>query len=178
MPVSTIPHPSSSNASSQPQPVYFWRPQDANGYLGQWYRGAFTHEGDTYATAEMWMMVQKARLFGDEAIAKKMLATTNPREHKALGRSVRGFSEGVWDEHKLRIVTEGNYYKFTKSRDAQRLQGLLLATGERELVEASPLDRVWGVGFGERDAGVNRERWGQNLLGRALEEVRERMRRE
>lgn len=44
------------------------------------------------------MMVQKARLFNDEGVAKQMLATEDPRRHKALGRKVKGFLEGVWDE--------------------------------------------------------------------------------
>jgi ribA/ribD-fused uncharacterized protein len=77
--------------------VYFWKPADGNGYLGQWYPSPFTHEGDTYATAEMWMMVSKARLFGDEGIAKSMLRTSDPKVHKALGRKVQGFDGGKWD---------------------------------------------------------------------------------
>jgi ribA/ribD-fused uncharacterized protein len=64
------------------------------------------------------------------------------------------------------------------SDDADMLRGLLLATGERELVEASPSDRIWGVGYVEKDAGRNRVKWGQNLLGKALMEVRGRIREE
>ncbi|CAO2648009.1 Nn.00g089310.m01.CDS01 [Neocucurbitaria sp. VM-36] len=160
------------------QPVYFWRPNQGNGYLGQWFWSAFTVNGETYATAEMWMMVQKARLFGDEVVAAKMLATTNPKEHKALGRKVKNFDGGKWDEHKLQIVIDGNYHKFTVSDDAKNLRSMLLATGERELVEASPMDRIWGVGFTEKDAGKNRVRWGENLLGEALMSVRGRLREE
>ena len=203
--------PSSSTPASQQQaqvntdtkstPVYFWKPDQGNGYLGQWYWSPFTHEDDTYKTAEMWMMVQKARLFGDEAVATKMLATTDPKRHKALGREVKGFQEEVWnartlilpfasilcssrfpstgsdsDAGKMGIVTEGNMHKFTVSEDAENLRNMLLATGSRELVEASPLDRIWGVGFAERNAGSNRHRWGQNLLGKALMDVREKLR--
>jgi len=51
---------------AEDEPVYFWKPHEENGYLGQWYDSPWTHEGDTYETAEMWMMVGKARLFGDE----------------------------------------------------------------------------------------------------------------
>jgi ribA/ribD-fused uncharacterized protein len=83
----------------------------------------------------------------------------------------------VWTD-KLEIVTQGNYHKFTSSRDAADLRAWLLETGDRELVEASPNDRIWGVGFDEKDAVKNRGRWGQNLLGRALGEVRRRMREE
>jgi hypothetical protein len=79
---------------------------------------------------------------------------------------------------KLRIVTEATYHKFTISADAARLRTMLLATGERELVEASPFDRVWGIGFREADAEWNREVWGENLLGRALMDVRARLREE
>jgi ribA/ribD-fused uncharacterized protein len=79
---------------------------------------------------------------------------------------------------KLDIVTQGNYHKFTISQDAQELKKMLLATGDRELVEASPVDRIWGIGFKEEDAERNRKRWGQNLLGKALMEVRKRVREE
>lgn len=77
---------------------------------------------------------------------------------------------------KLEIVTQGSYHKFTISEDAENLRRMLLATGDRELVEASSHDRIWGVGFAERDAEKNRYRWGQNLLGKALMDVRTRLR--
>jgi predicted NAD-dependent protein-ADP-ribosyltransferase YbiA (DUF1768 family) len=71
-----------------------------------------------------------------------MAATTNPKEHKALGRQARGFDGKKWDEAKLRIVEEGNWFKFTESKVAEELKKQLLATGEREIVEVhlSPLD--------------------------------------
>jgi predicted NAD-dependent protein-ADP-ribosyltransferase YbiA (DUF1768 family) len=97
MPVPTIPHPSTSPTSAL-KPFYFWKPNTPGGFLSQWYPSPFTLNGETYATAEMWMMVQKARLFNDEAIATKMLATTDPKEHKDLGRQVEGFDAKVWDE--------------------------------------------------------------------------------
>ncbi|KAH7380798.1 hypothetical protein BKA66DRAFT_419836 [Pyrenochaeta sp. MPI-SDFR-AT-0127] len=178
MPVTTTKAASSEEQKEDSKPVYFWRPNDGNGYLGQWYWSEFTVDGETYATAEMWMMVQKARLFNDEAIAKKMLATTDPKTHKGLGRKVKNFDGKRWDDEKLRIVEEGNYHKFTISEDAANLRTMLMATGDRELVEASPLDKIWGVGFGENNAGANRHRWGQNLLGIAVMNVRARLREE
>jgi hypothetical protein len=89
--------PRSTNPTDPAGPVYFWKPAEGNGYLGQWYPSEFTHAGDTYATAEMWMMVQKARLFGDEEIAKQMLGTVDPKAHRALGRKVEGFDGEKWD---------------------------------------------------------------------------------
>jgi ribA/ribD-fused uncharacterized protein len=55
---------------------------------------------------------------------------------------------------------------------------MLMMTGDRELVEASPRDRIWGIGLAEKNAGYNRAKWGQNLLGKALMVVRERLREE
>jgi hypothetical protein len=55
---------------------------------------------------------------------------------------------------------------------------MLLVTGDRELAETSPVDRIWGVGFREEGAEENREKWGLNLLGKALTRARQRIREE
>ncbi|KAF1932854.1 DUF1768-domain-containing protein, partial [Didymella exigua CBS 183.55] len=148
------------------------------GFLGQWYPSPFTVDGNTYTTCEIWMMVQKAQLFGDEKVAKDMLKTSDPKVHKALGRKVKNFDNEVWDKNKFDIVMQGNVHKFTVSQDAANMMKWLLATDDMELVEASPMDRIWGIGFAARDADANRHRWGQNLLGKALMVVRTRSREE
>jgi ribA/ribD-fused uncharacterized protein len=126
-----------------------------------------------------YMMYQKAILFSDPAIAAKILKTTSPKEQKALGRQVANFKNDVWLENRERIVRDGNYYKFVNSLvEGEDLKAKLLETGERELVEASPLDRIWGVGYGETNAPKMREKWGLNLLGKALMHARERIRKE
>lgn len=139
--------------ASANDPVFFWHAEGENGHFGQWYYAPWEHAGIRYETAEMWMMVQKAKLFKDEVhfscstssrkysqhfmqdIASQMAATTDPKTHKALGRKVRSFDGKIWDQHKLRIVEEGNYWKFTVSEDAANLKQLLLDTGDREIVE-------------------------------------------
>ncbi|KAF9631567.1 hypothetical protein BFW01_g2429 [Lasiodiplodia theobromae] len=89
-------------------PIYFWREYDEPyGFLSQWYDCAFQHEGVTYRSAEMWMMMQKAKLFGDAAIANQMLAAPTPAEHKKLGRKVKNFNHDVWDERKWPHQEEG-----------------------------------------------------------------------
>ncbi|RPA78861.1 DUF1768-domain-containing protein [Ascobolus immersus RN42] len=160
-------------------PVYFWKTNPANpGYLSQWYPSPFTdptHPTATFANAEQYMMFSKAALFApDSPITKQILSTTDPRKLKSLGRKVHNFREVVWDEHKYAIVRRGNWLKFTQN---EQLKEWLLETGEREVVEASPLDRVWGIGFAEDRAGsVSRELWGENLLGKAVMEVRSAVR--
>jgi ribA/ribD-fused uncharacterized protein len=121
-------------------------------------------------------MHRKGMLFApDSPITAAILETTNPRDIKALGRQIPGFDDTVWKRERMNIVTRGTYLKFTQS---ENLKAQLLATGDKELVEASPRDRIWGVGFGAKQAPLKREKWGANLLGKALMEVRSRIREE
>ncbi|MET9294514.1 NADAR family protein [Streptomyces sp. NPDC003077] len=160
--------------------VYFWghRPR-RDGTLGpscfsQWWPSPFTVGGVRYATAEHWMMACKARLFQDAEAERKVLAAGHPKQAKDAGRTVRGFDEERWRAHRFAFVTEGSVHKF--GQDAA-LRDFLLGTGSRVLVEASPLDRIWGIGLAaddERAAAPSRWR-GENLLGFALMEARQRL---
>lgn len=143
--------------------------------LSQWWPSPFAVEGVTYATAEHWMMAGKARLFEDPEAERRVLAAEHPAEAKKAGRLVRGFDEAIWERERFAIVVEGSVRKFTA--DAA-LREFLLGTGERVLVEASPVDRVWGIGLAADDeAAADPERWrGPNLLGFALMEARGRIR--
>lgn len=114
------------------------------GPFTQWYRSAFVIDGVAYVTAEQWMMAEKARLFGDREALGKILATGDPRRQKALGRSVRGFIEARWAAMSDRVVFEGNRAKFVAQ---PALLALLLDTAGTTLVEASPRDRIWGIGW-------------------------------
>jgi len=125
------------------------------------------------------MMYQKALLFSDPSTGAKILATTSPKEQKALGRQVQNFDNDVWLKNRERIVGDGSYWKFVNSlKEGEDLKGMLMGTGDRELVEASPMDKIWGIGFGEKNAESQRARWGLNLLGKALMRARERIREE
>ncbi|MFJ6673589.1 NADAR family protein [Actinosynnema sp. NPDC091369] len=143
--------------------------------LSQWWEAPFTVDGRTFPTAEHFMMHGKALLFGDEGTAGRVLAARTPGEAKALGRQVRGFTEDVWVAERLDVVVRGNLAKFGAHHD---LREFLLGTGDRVLVEASPLDRVWGIGLAADDErAADPARWqGLNLLGEALMEVRARLR--
>ena len=148
--------------------VLFWQPPAV---FGQWTDSVFVVDGVTYRCAEQFMMAEKARLFGDEATRAQIIASTSPREHKALGRRVAGFDHAVWERTRLDIVVRGNLAKFGQN---PAMRAALLATGDKLLVEASPLDRIWGVGLRADDPRIHdRATWGgQNLLGEALMRAR------
>lgn len=141
------------------------------------------------------MMYQKALLFSDAAMASQILRAQHPRKVKGLGRKVANFSDKVWNAHREAIVRRGNLLKFTRPANPAdgmwrvslpgspagaagmvSIKELLLRTGTREIVEASPMDRVWGIGFGAAKAGSERGKWGLNLLGKALVAVRDELR--
>lgn len=181
------------NPNSRPtvgSPIFFFKDSEVPyDFLCQWYSCHFTDpiSGLSFSSAEQYMMWSKAQLAGDEASAEAILSTTSPRKQKQLGRDVANFDVQAWDRIKLTVVEQGNYLKFTQGDNLVSmrmgdegepvfLKSLLLDTEDRELVEASPFDRVWGIGFDAEQAVVTpREKWGQSLLGTAVMNVRERI---
>jgi ribA/ribD-fused uncharacterized protein len=167
-------------AGARPKWLMFWghRPERdgaiGRGALSQWWPAPFTVDGVRYATAEHWMMAGKARLFGDQESVPAILAARTPAEAKKLGRLVRGFDEERWQAACFELVAAGSTAKFGQD---PALRDYLLGTGGRVLVEASPLDRVWGIGLAADDErAAEPARWrGRNLLGFALMEARSRL---
>lgn len=151
--------------------VFFWNPPDP---LSQWTPSTFKVDDVRYVNAEQFMMAEKARLFDDQESLARILATTSPREHKSLGRAVRGFDQEKWAAHRETVVVRGNLAKFSQDQDLQRE---LCKSGERVLVEASPFDQIWGIGLAADDPRAqDPAKWrGQNLLGIALMRVREQL---
>ncbi|MDG1333820.1 MAG: NADAR family protein [Crocinitomicaceae bacterium] len=145
--------------------------------FSQWWEESFTVEGVEYRSAEHWMMVGKAELFVDNETKEKILKANTPGEAKKLGRSVKKFEASKWDKSKYEIVVEGNRHKFEQNPS---LMEFLINTGNRVLVEASPVDPIWGIGMAADNELANQPtRWkGENLLGFALMEVRDILKNE
>jgi hypothetical protein len=142
--------------------------------FSQWFRCQFIVDGQPFNCAEQFMMHGKAVLFGDAEVAAEILAADHPRTHKALGRKVKRFDGGVWERERMRIVKAGNRAKFTQNDE---LLQTLLATKGTTLVEASPYDRIWGIGLGANDPRAqDQKQWrGKNLLGIVLTELRDEL---
>lgn len=143
--------------------------------FSQWWEGhPFIIDGIVYPTAEHYMMAEKARLFHDQARLAEILATTSPAIAKKLGRQVSGFNDEVWLPQRWDIVVRANTAKFSQHAP---LRQFLLQTGDRILVEASPFDRIWGIGMAASHPDAeNPSKWkGLNLLGFALMEVRQQL---
>jgi len=168
------------NAKEKIKFLHFWGHQPSKdgsitqSCFSQWWYAPFVVAGVTYKTAEHWMMAEKAKLFKDQATLEKILKANTPAEAKKLGRSIISFAPSTWDQYKFEIVVTGNHHKFTQQED---LKAFLLNTQQRILVEASPVDNIWGNGLAaDHPSASNPLLWkGENLLGYALMEVRDKI---
>ena len=152
--------------------TFFW-----NGPFSQWYNSNFIMDNIQFNTAEQYMMYHKAMLFDDVDSAKKILATRDPKTQKALGRTVQNFNMSIWNDNCVQIVFRGNHAKFNQNK---HLYNILMKTGTTDLVEASPYDKIWGIGLNEDDAKkTNPDSWpGSNWLGIILTDLREHFKEE
>lgn len=148
--------------------TFFW-----SGPFSQWYPAKFRIAGKTYNCAEQYMMAMKALTFGDKETLEAIMKAASPKEQKALGRKVKGFNADKWNSLARDFVYEANYAKFSNPT----LKKLLLDTTGTELVEASPVDIIWGIGLAEDNPDAkDKSKWrGKNWLGQVLTRVRDDM---
>jgi len=157
--------------------VFFWKPGTApRDCLGQWQPSVFKECHMKYNCAEQYMMAKKAQVFEDKEMEESIMEATSPKTMKALGQKVRNFDDSTWNKLKYSIVLNGNYHKFAQNKE---MRDFLLSTGDKILVEASPFDKIWGIGLDESsEMATAPKNWrGLNLLGFALMEVRDDIRR-
>lgn len=162
---------SSIPEQSKKEYTFFWKTHSC---FSQWHKSPFTIDGLSYCMAEQFMMAEKARLFKDHETEKKIMASKNARVIKELGWEVKNFDEATWVAHRYLVVRKGNLAKFSQNAS---MRAELLNTGATIIVEASPSDKIWGIGLTEEKAATIPEQdWpGLNLLGIALMEVRKKL---
>lgn len=161
--------------------IPFWKVmvdgiKEKYGCFCQWYKAPINDGYHIYCCAEQYMMYQKAVIFDDMEVAEQILKEVNPSKIQKLGRLVKNYDQAVWNEKKYGVVYRATLLKFTQNKD---LQQILLDTNEHILCEASPYDRIWGIGMAADNNSVyNPSQWysdAQNLLGFALMEVRDKI---
>lgn len=147
--------------------TFFW-----SGPFSNWHPSPFEIDGVWYNCSEQYMMAEKARLFNDTETLSKIMSAPDPREQKQYGRQVKGFDQHTWEKVARGVVYKGCLAKFSQN---QVLKKILLETGDTTLVEASPYDKIWGIGLAKDDPRAkDRATWrGTNWLGKVLVRVRE-----
>ena len=141
------------------------------GICSQWTPSVFSIDGIKYNCAEQYMMAKKALLFKDIESLKKIMNSNSPKEQKLYGRQVRGFDPVKWESVCKKYVYEANLAKFTQNKS---MLNELLSYGDREIVEASPSDKIWGIGLGVDDPRIHdKSKWqGTNWLGEVITQLR------
>jgi hypothetical protein len=156
---------------AMPRPVLFWREFEEHGYLSNWGRSPFDLQGHHFNCAEQYLMWSKADVMGDVTSAQQILSTPDPKRQKALGRQVHPWDEGLWKQRREAVMLAATRAKFAQN---SHLRQRLLETHPRRLAEASPFDKVWGIGLApDNPLAQYPQNWkGENLLGQVLEQVR------
>lgn len=136
----------------------------------------FSLEGHDFFCVEQYFMWKKAVTFGDKEIAEKILRAETPREAKNLGRKVKGYDDEIWSKVRAEVMETGCYAKFSQ----EPFRTLIMSYEGKTFVEASPYDKIWGIGLKEDNPDADdEEKWlGQNLLGQVLGRVREKIKKE
>lgn len=147
--------------------IYFW-----GSIFSNWYISYFTSNKITFSSSEQYYMYQKALLFKDFKTADKILLTNDCRKQKQLGRQVKNFNNEEFDKVKFDIMFEACCFKFSQN---EYIGSQLINTGDKIIVEASPTDKIWGVGLHyDDDLILDEMNWkGENLLGKVLMDIRE-----
>jgi len=152
--------------------VFFW-----NGEFSNWHECRLPfikYKGITFFNSEQAFMWEKALFFGDMLAAQNIVKDPDPARCKRIGRMIDGFDAQKWSEVSYDIMVAVNYAKYDQS---SRLRRTLFETNDKIIVEASPYDTIWGIGLrAEDDDCLDPAKWkGQNLLGKALMEVRKQL---
>jgi ribA/ribD-fused uncharacterized protein len=154
--------------------VFFW-----GGRFSNWAPAKIVWVDDVWGEqqfncSEQMYMFFKAKTFKDEVSSGKILMETDPEFQKQLGREVKGFNQNVWDQYKEQMMFIACFEKFNQNDNYKKI---LLETGDKIIVEASPFDKIWGIGLGIGNPDIlDESKWnGQNLLGKVLMDVRTKL---
>lgn len=126
--------------------------------------------GNEDSTSEHIFVAQKAIMFKDFYTLGRIVSADTPRKAKKFGREVVGFDEKMWEAVREPAMMLALSIKFELCPEFRQA---LIDSGDKVLVEASPVDKIWGIGFREEDALANERNWGMNLLGKCLMKLRE-----
>lgn len=145
----------------------FW-----GGNASQWAKSKFIFNDVEYNCSEQFMMAGKAKVFNDPFTLGLIMSASNPKDQKRYGRQVKGFNLDIWMEHATDIVTIGNMMKFSQNEELFDW-ALDIKSQYMNMVEASPYDRIWGIGMGSKNPCAQDESlWeGKNLLGKSIDKA-------
>ena len=146
-----------------------------NSPLSNHFPSPFKINGESFGCLEQYMMVEKARTFGDQEAEVKIMHETSPIRQKQAGKNIKGFKRDIWEQAAEEKVLPGLLAKFQQN---QVCKELLLSTNNNSIIEANSNDSFFGAGISLRSPDL----WntsvhpGKNVMGKMLQQVRARLR--
>ena len=155
--------------------IYFYGLKNKFDYLSNFYKTNFTDDKIKYNCSEQYFMFQKCKTFDPEnsILLNSIITETSATSIKKYGRQVKNYNDTIWKEKRYNIMLEALRLKFSQN---EVIKQKLLATKPKILYEASKNDKIWGIGFYDKDAiQVDKTKYGENLLGKVLMEIRNKI---
>jgi len=121
-------------------------------------------QGQTWLTSEHYYQAQKFYGTPHHTLCDQIRQAPTPEAAAALGRNPDYEKQPDWDIIKSQIMYTAVRTKFLTH---PTIQAELLSTGDKRIVEDSPLDSYWGCGADGK---------GHNQLGKILMQVRQDIR--
>jgi ribA/ribD-fused uncharacterized protein len=153
--------------------IYFYNLKNKFNYMSNFYKTIFTDkDGIKYNCSEQYFMYHKCKIFDpkNNILLETIITETSATKIKIYGRQVQNFNDIIWKEKRFNIMLEALRLKFNQN---EIIKQKLLETKPKILYEASKNDRIWGIGYYDKDAmQIDKSKFGENLLGNALMEIR------
>jgi len=153
--------------------IYFYNLKNKFNYMSNFYKTIFTDkDGIKYNCSEQYFMYHKCKIFDpkNNILLETIITETSATKIKKYGRQVQNFNDIFWKEKRYNIMLEALRLKFNQN---EIIKQKLLETKPKILYEASKNDRIWGIGYYDKDAiQIEKSKFGENLLGNALMEIR------
>ena len=154
--------------------IYFFRENGKYGAFSNFYHSKFIENGIEFNCSEQYFMYYKCLTFDKEnkPLLEAILNEKSPAKIKNFGRQVKNYNDKIWNEKRYSVMINALRLKFTQNKD---IKDLLISTKEKLLFEASPFDKIWGIGYEGKTAAnmIDKTKFGKNLLGQALMEIRD-----
>lgn len=155
--------------------ILFWKKESI---YSNFHPCEITFNGVKFQHSEGLFIALKAYFFNRRESEIEYIATlTDPADAKAYGRNnIPAFNPLYWEWNRMTVM---KFVVKLKFRQNPHLRAKLFATGNKRFVEASPYDKIWGVGLPVCPEAADPKNWkGLNLLGKVIEEVRKELRKE
>lgn len=161
------------------QPIILFSNTDTDeyGFLSLKWAVQLEFQSTIYQSAKQAIYAELAKLFGDQSNLEKIMSAETADEITYSVKNISNEDESKWNEAMTKLIYDVNLAKFNQYTE---LSGRLIETKNAILGAYEPNDSLIGIGIApENPLSKNQINWtGQNILGKALMEIRETLKKQ